>query len=119
VAANRGRYSYEFSQPHFGGRVPWFLWPACGRRVTKIYLACQTLACRVCFNLVYESQAEGQLEQLLSYFEKLGENVLIDRHRVSKPKWMRWQTFYRYQEQFDNLQDAKVMALRRAIGSLA
>jgi hypothetical protein len=105
-----------FTQPHFGGRVPWFTCPECGRRAAKVYLTCPRLACRICLNLVYASQAESELDRVLRKLDKLGEKVVIEIGRpVSKPKRMRWHTFSQYYDEYNRLQDAKLQQFQRAL----
>ena len=52
----------ESTPCHFGGKRWWFWCPACGRRCRILYVsgASDYFACRICLNLTYRSQQEGQ-----------------------------------------------------------
>lgn len=45
---------------HYGGERPWFLCPACLRRVAIVFLRRGGFACRRCQELVYASQSEDE-----------------------------------------------------------
>lgn len=49
----------DWTTCNYGGRRPWFICMACGRRVAKIYLGGKKFACRHCYNLTYTSCQES------------------------------------------------------------
>src|SRR3982751_3656529 len=51
----------------FGGRRPYFLCPGadCGRRVSMLYSVGADFLCRLCHQLVYRSQRQGELGRII------------------------------------------------------
>lgn len=109
---NEKRYAIpvEWTSCHLGGSRPWFRCPAeaCARRVAILYLKTGMFLCRHCHNLSYSSQKESDTDRLASNVNKIRrrlgweEGVLNDPLR-SKPKGMRWKTYYEAVEQHDDL----------------
>lgn len=61
--------------PTFGGKVPWFLCPHCGRRVGKLYEPPGQILfrCRHCWDLTYRSCQErrkGEIYDLMRLLDK-------------------------------------------------
>ena len=81
---------------NLGGSRAWFLCPTCNRRCAILY----PVKCRLCLRLHYASEHEGSLDRLLrkaiKHRAKHGQTsggicVLFP----SKPKRMRWHTYFR------------------------
>jgi hypothetical protein len=95
------------TSPHYGGLRWWFVCPetvggrACPRRVRKLYLppGGRYFACRHCCQLSYTSQREDEMNRALSKAqtirERLGGSASMLAPFPSKPKGMRWRTYYR------------------------
>ncbi len=84
---------------HFGGERPWFLCPACGRRVAMLYAWPRfgRFACRKCHDLRYAVQSEKLFDRRIRKARKLRARLGASRNLfqpiMEKPKWMRWRTF--------------------------
>jgi hypothetical protein len=94
----------------FGGQRPWFVCDVssngvyCGRRVAKLYGGGQLFACRHCYRLGYAIQRGGSLDRahqhLARLHRKLGADYVgPDTPTPPKPKWMRWKTYWRIDQQ--------------------
>jgi hypothetical protein len=102
----RKDYSYpieiNWTDCNYGGRRPWFICPAsaCGRRVAVLYGG-SLFACRVCHNIVYESQHEAPHYRALRRFHKVIEKLGGEPSDgiPSKPKGMHWRTYNRLHHQ--------------------
>jgi len=103
----------------FGGSRPWFLCPArgCGRRVAVLYGGA-VFACRQCHRLAYDSQSEDAASRAMRRANKvrgrLGWDAGIANPAGTKPKWMRWKTFFRLRAEHDahaNRSTAEMLAL--------
>ncbi len=95
------------SRPHFGGVRWWFRCPTSGRRVRALHLPPfrSSFASRQAHGLGYCCQRESRRGRLLraarSLDAKLGGNGNLVGPAPSKPKWMRWQTYWDLCEQLD------------------
>jgi hypothetical protein len=95
----------SYTPCNYGGERPWFLCPArgCGRRVAILYRG-TIFACRLCHQLVYESQREAPHYRLLRKAQKLSERLggtgCID-DMVFRPKGMHQGTFERLQCKYE------------------
>lgn len=84
----------------YGGQRAWFICPArdCGRRVAILYGG-GIFACRQCYRLAYPSQRETDDDRAVRQADKIRERLGwvpgILNGEGGKPKWMRWQTFWR------------------------
>lgn len=82
-----------------GGARPWFLCPdedgGCGRRVAILYLENQrrVLLCRLCLDLVYESQRVNQVRRAKMRADKARAKLGPDE--APRPKGMHHETFVR------------------------
>lgn len=75
------------SRSAFGGVRPWFLCPACGRRVRFLYLVREVFRCRACHDLTFDSRrshrnAGGELALAVRRMKKIGERL----RRARSPK---------------------------------
>ena len=85
---------------NLGGSRAWFLCPTCNRRCAILYPE----KCRLCLRLHYASEHEGNLDRLL-------RKAVKHRHKhgqlqrgigvpfPSKPKLMRWHTYFNARKQ--------------------
>jgi hypothetical protein len=85
----------------FGGERPWFVCPGagCGRRVALLYGPGRYFLCRHCYDLVYESQRENEMNRALrraqAIRERLGGSANMTKPFPEKPKGMHWRTYER------------------------
>lgn len=88
----------------FGGRRWWWICPATGRRVSKLYLpngGTRFLSRgRGAYRLDYASQRSGPLDRAHQNLARLHRKIGADydgpdRLLPGKPKWMRWKTYSR------------------------
>ena len=106
----RDKVLLTWTAPAGGGQRPWFLCPACARRVALIYSVSTGFACRHCVQRPYGSQCETQQDRSLRKVRKirtrLGVSHSLLEHIQSwhKPKGMHWRTFERLQEQEQDAQ---------------
>ena len=88
------------TRPHYGGRRYWFICPADGRRVTKLFLprdAHQFLS-RQAFRLGYACQRESRRHRLERKVRKLCRALGGDGDELEapdKPTGMHWRTYER------------------------
>lgn len=80
---------------YFGGHRKWFLC-GCGRKVARIFIRRQHIACRRCFNAVYPSQNEDVIMRQWGRINKLEAKLKDDRQR---PKGMHWKTYFMLQNE--------------------
>ena len=66
----------EWTDCHYGGQRPWFQCPNrfCGRRVAILYIG-NTIGCRQCQGLVYESQRENDCNRSSRVADKLRDRL--------------------------------------------
>jgi len=100
----------EHTPCYFGGSRPWFRCPAngCGRRVAILYGG-SIFACRLCYNLAYDSQREAPHSRALSHAQairvKLGGTPNMFEPFPEKPKGMHWRTYARLLTEAGEAQD--------------
>lgn len=80
---------FTLTNCNYGGRRKWFLC-GCGRRVARLFIYGQHVACRHCFNLVYPTQNGDEIDRAWSRIHRLEARLKDDRYR---PKGMHWKTF--------------------------
>ena len=80
----------------YGGSRTWFSCPACCRRAALLYLRSGRFACRSCQGVSYASQSGSESDRVHARYHKL--HAIIEN---GKPKWQRWATFNRLEEQFE------------------
>lgn len=98
------------TQPHYGGLRYWILCPYCGERSTKIYWFKNAYQCRACTGLLYRSQSYDKLGQAMH--QKSKYEAKLD-YSMSKPKWMRWNTFETIEHKINNYDDQISLCLTR------
>lgn len=108
----------DWTVPHYGGRRPWFLCPACSRRAAKLYGGARFL-CRRCARLAYPSQNENVLDRRLRRANKIrlrlgGEPGMLTDFPW-KPKGMHWRTYARLRQE---VQEAEGDATERMLNWL-
>lgn len=98
-----------WTQPHYGGRRPWWLCPSCRRRCRVVY-GDRYFACRRCQKLAYPSQNATDLDALYSAANKrirairrrLGAptGAFYEATKPGKPKGMHAETFRRLHREY-------------------
>jgi hypothetical protein len=94
-------------QRPYGGFRPFLECSHCAKWATILYLA-PHLACRSCHRLAYESENLTPLWRKRQKLQRLRERAGCDTSRLPvliplKPKWQRWHTYLRLQQE---IQDA-------------
>ena len=90
----------EWTDCHYGGQRPWFQCPnrCCGKRVAILYIG-DSIGCRQCRGLVYESQRENDCNRLSRAADKmrgrLGWKLGFLYGEGYRPKGMHKTTFKR------------------------
>lgn len=94
------RVNLTTTNPHYGGLRWWFICPANGSRVAKLYSpnGGDIFASRKAYNLAYQSQHETTMFRHLTTAQdirhKLGGSTCTDDPFPEKPKGMHWKTYY-------------------------
>ncbi len=95
--------------PRFGDARWWFECPRTGNRVAKLFLprGGHRFWSRAGYGLGYACQRETRLDRVhrqgAKLCRELGDAAWWPESLPSKPKWMRWRTYERKQERFDEL----------------
>jgi len=104
------RVKLTWTAPTYGGRRWWFQCPRTGRRTTKLYLpnGGWHFWSRQAYRLGYASQREGRFGRLQRRAAMLnrqlgGEGSNSWDDPPAKPKWMRWQTYERKYERWEQV----------------
>jgi hypothetical protein len=96
----------------FGGQRPWLVCAVstngtyCGRRVAKLYGVGRLFACRHCYRLGYAVQRGRPIDRAHHRLARLHSKLAADyagpdMPTPPKPKWMRWKTYWRIDQQID------------------
>jgi hypothetical protein len=92
----RGAVHSVFSPTRFGGWRAWFRCPGCFQGCRVLY-GVNSLRCRKCRRLKYQSQYEGPGFRLLGRAYKirrrLGKSGASGDPQPPKPRYMRWRTY--------------------------
>jgi len=96
------RIKLSTTKPKYGGIRYWFVCPQCLTRRVCLYRLRGHWKCRECTGLQYRSQAYDKQSQALLQKARLEAKLESDG---SKPKWMRWPTYYRLLEEIEYYQD--------------
>lgn len=122
---NGQRKDYDYrvrlsrSTCHYGGSRPWFVCPACGRRVAILYGG-SVYACRRCHQLAYESQRETSGDRAIRKADairrRLGWPAGIALPMGDRPKNMRHTTYLRLLQQYNALVQIGLEGIRRDLG---
>ena len=90
----------EWTDCHYGGQRPWFQCPSrcCSKRVAILYIG-ESIGCRQCQRLVYESQRENECNRSSRAVDKLRDRLGWKRGFLHgegyRPKGMHRATFER------------------------
>jgi hypothetical protein len=113
-----------YTQPHFGGRRPWFLCPGCGKRVRLLYSG-KLFLCRNCLGLSYAVRQRSHDDALLTaiwsqkyaIIQRLGSPGST---LPSKPPYMHQCTYSRLAKEFQDLTQLEIRvqtaAMAHAVG---
>lgn len=93
---------------NYGGRRPWFICPACGIRVGKLYFLKELFRCRHCHRLTYlscQSSRNRVMQTLLSSRrikqKLLHKGLLNSNYRlIARPKGMHFSTYHKLRKDF-------------------
>ncbi len=115
----------EWTPCRYGGRRPWFRCPgvSCGERVRLLYRPRRSryFACRRCYDLAYASQradAFGRArERGMKIRRRLGSYQIMDPF-PEKPKYLHWQTYFRFWEQADTAESEALAHMSAGISAL-
>ncbi len=100
-------YTLSFEPNRYGGRERVYFLCPCGQRARYLYIDRKGFVCRQCASLTYPSQrvTKGNSQCVLK-MRKAAEKLIpeartmapidLEYARPSKPKGMRWDTYYRY-----------------------
>jgi len=91
---------------NYGGRRKWFLC-GCGRRVARLFIHGQHVACRHCFNLAYPTQNGDEIDRAWARISTLEARLKDDHYR---PKGMHWKTFRKIKERLSEAHYQKDLA---------
>jgi len=122
---------YVFTPTKFGGWRAWFRCPGCGQRCRILY-GINSLRCRKCRGLKYQSQYEMPAYRLLARARKIRRRLAKPGETVDpmpsadpmppKPRYMRWRTYRRLEALVSRLEaagwaavSAQVCAMRRKL----
>lgn len=106
----------------YGGRRSWFICPSCEGRVALLYKADQSLKCRKCSNLPYESQSETK-------FGRLTRRKHVKLHTLKikygmefpfriRPKGMHEKTFQHIKDEYHELWIEHELAMDSILGGM-
>ena len=83
---------------HYGGSRPWFQCPVCQSRTALLYLRAGRFACRKCQRVSYSTQSGTSDGRVCNLYHRLAAKI-----EDGKPKWQRWATFNRLEDQFEKV----------------
>jgi hypothetical protein len=98
--------SIVHTDQYLGGQRPWFSCCECGKRAAVLYIDGARIACRVCLDLIYRSQAERYWDRAERMAKRVLGKLIDGGDEVFKPKRMRWVTFDRLYDKYIDLQEA-------------
>ena len=114
---------FSFSPTRFGGWRAWFRCPGC-RQACRVLYGTNSLRCRKCRGLKYQSQYESSayrwLDRARKIRRRLGGREPFNGPLPPKPRYMRWRTYQRLERLVRRLEgvgweamSAHVHAIRR------
>jgi hypothetical protein len=118
------RVSLDWTACNFGGERPWFMCPGtgCGRRVAILYGPGKYFLCRHCYDLVYESQRENEMNRALrraqTIRERLRGSANMTKPFPEKPKGMHHETYWRLREEHDEAEMEQLIGMREWLDKL-
>lgn len=112
----------EATTPHFGGFQWWFRCPRSGKRAAKLHLFVGSE--KFCHRTAMHPQPTYAIQRVSGLRRATHRRwaVRTKLHSadslllLTKPKWMRWKTFGRYEEQDIALEDAEMSIARKRWG---
>jgi hypothetical protein len=105
----------------YGGQRVWFRCPVigCSRRVAILYSG-SIFACRHCHRLAYQSQRDSMADRMAGKADKIRERLSwqagILNGTGTKPKGMRWKTFWRLHSEHHQLTQLAFALMLKSIG---
>jgi hypothetical protein len=99
---------FAYTATMFGGRRQWFMCLKCGRRCRRIFGG-RYFRCRQCYGLAYASTREPPHQRAIDRADRLRKRVGGGRGAFDgedfppKPPRMRWRTYRRLQQQYEEL----------------
>ena len=113
---------FVYTATRFGGRRQWLQCLKCRRGCRKIYGG-RYFRCRQCHGLAYSSTREPAYQRAIDRADKLRKRLgdkwgsAFERDEFPpKPKRMRWSTYRRLEEQYDDLQNRWVAGAMARFG---
>src|SRR5215467_3367048 len=96
----------------FGGRRQWLMCIKCGRGCRKLYCG-RHFRCRQCHGLKYASQSENPNQRAMHRSDRIANRLHDMWKGTTRDDWdfppktprMRWSTYQRLLDQYDELQD--------------
>ena len=116
--------SLSWTACNFGGQRPWFICPGagCGRMVTVLYGPGRYFLFRHCYDLVYESQRENEMNRALrraqTILERLGGSANMTKPFPERPKGMHHETYWRLRQAHDEAEMAQLVGMREWLDKL-
>ncbi len=115
---------FAYTPTRFGGRRQWLCCLKCGRRCRKIYGG-RYFRCRQCHGLVHASTREPPYQRDLDRADRIRERLGDPSGSAfngddfpPKPKRMRWKTYRRLAEQYEDLQNRWTAGARARFGPI-
>ena len=98
---------FSFSPTRFGGWRAWFRCPGC-RQACRVLYGTNSLRCRKCRGLKYQSQYESSAFRWLGRARKIRRRLVgrepFDGPLPPKPRYMRWRTYRRLERLVSRLE---------------
>ena len=112
----------DWTACQYGGGRPWFLCPACRRRVAILYRGA-VFACRHCYRLAYESQRARDYDRLAGRADKIRRRLgwpvgILNPTPWTKPRGMHWRTFWRLTAEHNRLVGASLEGMSEHLGTV-
>lgn len=82
--SKRDSIDLDWTPAPFGGQRPWFLCPACTRRVALLYWFGQGVVCRHCTRRPYASQCETPFDRSIRKVRKIRTRLGVS-HNLTQP----------------------------------
>src|SRR5215471_4144890 len=106
--------AFAYTATEFGARRGWFRCPGCGSRCRVLY-ATDSLRCRKCRGLKYQSQYETpafrMLERARKIRRRLGKSGGAGDPLPAKPRYMHWKKYRRLERLVFRLESARWEAM--------
>ena len=113
---------FMYTPTQFGGRRHWLKCIKCGRGCRKLYGG-RHFRCRQCHGLKYASQSEDPAQRAMHRADRIANRLhdmwkgttRADWEFPPKPPRMRWSTYQRLLDQYDELQDRWAIGMMRMV----